>query len=234
MFSIAPAGRDFCVRPTDGALPASVLPDNDARRRPAVCVGDDSEGLKWQLDIDASPMSAIAAGQPASTGFIRASNSAGTTGPRGHHADSSSPQTAAPCSAGNRTVRKRCWRTGSSSGCRRTDRDRKTDVRRGQTIKAGDTLEVKTSRELTPADGQIAICIGPLDLSKQTRAINATTFRAEPAGATLPPGQQEVVVHLIRGDQWIDLAKFTVNVEGPASSDAGTPAKGSKAASPSA
>ena len=96
----------------------------------------------------------------------------------------------------------------------------------GQTIKAGDTLEVKTSRELTPADGQIAICIGPLDLSKQTRAINATTFRAEPAGATLPPGPQEVVVHLIRGDQWIDLAKFTVNVEGPASSDAGTASKG--------
>ena len=51
----ASKGRDFCVRPTDGALPASVLPDNDARRRPAVCVGDDSEGLKWQLDIDASP-----------------------------------------------------------------------------------------------------------------------------------------------------------------------------------
>ena len=36
------------------------------------------------------------------------------------------------------------------------------------------------------------------------------------------------MVHLIRGDQWIDLAKFTVNVEGPASNDAGTPAKGSK------
>ena len=51
----ASKGRDFCVRPTDGALPASVLPDNDARRRPAVCVGDDSEGLKWQLNIDASP-----------------------------------------------------------------------------------------------------------------------------------------------------------------------------------
>ena len=51
----ASKGRDFCVRPTDGALPASVLPDNDARRRPAVCVGDDSEGLKWQLDIGASP-----------------------------------------------------------------------------------------------------------------------------------------------------------------------------------
>ena len=51
----ASKGRDFCVRPTDGGLATGVLPDNDARRRPAVCVGDDSEGLKWQLDIDAGP-----------------------------------------------------------------------------------------------------------------------------------------------------------------------------------
>ena len=99
-----------------------------------------------------------------------------------------------------------------ATNCQRADRHRKAGLR-GQTIKAGDALEVKTSREVTPADGQIAICIGPLDLSKQTRAVSATTFRAEPGGVALPAGQQEVVVHLIRGDQWIDLAKFTVTVE---------------------
>ena len=96
----------------------------------------------------------------------------------------------------------------------------------GQTIKAGDALEVKTSREITPADGQIAICIGPLDLSRQTRAINATTFRAEPGSAALPVGQQDVVVHLIRGDQWTDLARFTVTVEGAAGGDTGATGKG--------
>jgi len=51
----ATRGRDFCVRPTDSGLSASALADNDSRRRPAVCVGDDNEGLKWQLDIDAGP-----------------------------------------------------------------------------------------------------------------------------------------------------------------------------------
>ena len=47
-------GRDFCVRPVDSALAASATSETDARRRPVVCVGDDSDGLKWQIDVDAS------------------------------------------------------------------------------------------------------------------------------------------------------------------------------------
>ena len=86
----------------------------------------------------------------------------------------------------------------------------------GQTLKRTDKLQIRLSRALTPADGQVAICIGPLDLSKQTKAIDATTFSAEPTGTVLPAGQHEVVVHLIRGDEWIDLAKFAVTVEGDA------------------
>ena len=89
----------------------------------------------------------------------------------------------------------------------------------GQTLKRNDKLEVRLSRALIPSDGQVAICIGPLDLSKQTKAIDAITFSAEPTGTVLPAGQHEVVVHLIRGDEWIDLAKFVVTVE----SDAATP-----------
>ena len=86
----------------------------------------------------------------------------------------------------------------------------------GQTLKRNDKLEVRLSRALIASDGQIAICIGPLDLSKQTKAIDATTFSAEPTGTVLPAGQHEVIVHLIRGDVWIDLAKFAVTVEGEA------------------
>ncbi len=84
----------------------------------------------------------------------------------------------------------------------------------GKTLKRNDKLEVRLSRALLPSDGQIAICIGPLDLSKQTKAIDTTTFSAEPNGTGLPTGQHDVVVHLIRGDEWIDLAKFSVTVEG--------------------
>lgn len=47
-------GRDFCVRPADSALAASSTADADARRRAVVCVGDDNDGLKWQIDVDAS------------------------------------------------------------------------------------------------------------------------------------------------------------------------------------
>ena len=90
----------------------------------------------------------------------------------------------------------------------------------GQTLKPNDKLEVRLSRALTPSDGQVAICIGPLDLSKQTKAIDATTFSAEPTGTVLPAGQHDVIVHLIRGDEWIDLAKFTVTVEGDAAASA--------------
>lgn len=83
----------------------------------------------------------------------------------------------------------------------------------GQTLKRNDTLQIRLSRALIPSDGQVAICIGPLDLSKQTKAVDATTFIAEPTGTVLPAGRHEVVVHLIRGDEWIDLARFDVTVE---------------------
>ena len=83
----------------------------------------------------------------------------------------------------------------------------------GQSLKRNHVLEVRLSRAPTPAEGQIAICIGPLDLSKQTKAIDATTFRAELNGAELPVGPHEVIVHLIRGNEWLDIAKFAVTVE---------------------
>ena len=59
----------------------------------------------------------------------------------------------------------------------------------GQTLKRNDKLEVRLSRALIPSDGHVAICIGPLDLSKQTKAIDAITFSAEPTGTVLPAGQ---------------------------------------------
>ncbi len=93
----------------------------------------------------------------------------------------------------------------------------------GQTLKRNHVIEIRLSRAPSPADGQIAICIGPLDLSKQTKAVDATTFRAELNGGDLPLGQHEVMVHLIRGDEWLDLAKFPVTVEGES---AATTAKG--------
>ncbi len=86
----------------------------------------------------------------------------------------------------------------------------------GGSLKRTDAIEVRLSRALVSADGTVAICIGPLDMSQRTRAVNPTTFRAEPNGAELPPGQHDVVVHLIRGNDWIDLAKFTVTIEADA------------------
>jgi hypothetical protein len=97
----------------------------------------------------------------------------------------------------------------------------------GQTIKRTQVLEIRLSRPLTAADGQVAICIGPLDLSKQTKAVDATLFRAEVTSGELPAGKQVVMVHLIRGSEWIDLARFDVTVEGDASSaDKTEPSKG--------
>jgi hypothetical protein len=82
------------------------------------------------------------------------------------------------------------------------------------TLKHGDVLQVKLSRDVTASDGQIAICIGPLDLSQRTKAINARTYQVEPSASELPAAEQEVVVHLIRGSDWIDIGKFTIVVEG--------------------
>lgn len=82
----------------------------------------------------------------------------------------------------------------------------------GQALKRQHIIEVKLSRSLSPEEGQVAICIGPLDLSRQTRAVDATTFRAELKGTQLPVGAHDVTVHLIRGNQWLDLAKFAVTV----------------------
>ena len=90
----------------------------------------------------------------------------------------------------------------------------------GQSLKRNHVIEVRLSRAPTPAEGQIAICIGPLDLSKQTKPIDATNFRAELNGAELPLGQHEVIVHLIRGDEWLDIAKFVVTVEASGESQA--------------
>lgn len=86
----------------------------------------------------------------------------------------------------------------------------------GQTLKRTDAIEVRFSRALTPADGEIAICVGPLDLSKQTKAIDAITYRATPSGAALPAGPHEVSVHLIRGGEWTELATFAVTIEADA------------------
>ena len=83
----------------------------------------------------------------------------------------------------------------------------------GQSLKRNHILEVRLSRAPTPTEGQIAICIGPLDLSKQTKVVDPTNYRAELNGAELPVGQHEVTVHLIRGDEWLDVAKFAVTVE---------------------
>ena len=129
MSSIAPTkGRDFAFadrwRRCQACSPTTMR--GGARRSASATTAKDSSG---NSTLTPAPMSAIAAGQPASTGFIRASNSAGTTGPRGHHADSSSPQTAAPYSAGNRTVQSAAGAPAAAQERRRTDRDRKADVR---------------------------------------------------------------------------------------------------------
>ncbi len=83
----------------------------------------------------------------------------------------------------------------------------------GKVVLKDGVIEVKLSRDVLPGEGQISICIGPLDLSKQTSVVDATTYRAETKGGALPSGEHDVLVHLIRGGQWIDVGSFKITVE---------------------
>jgi hypothetical protein len=47
-------GRDFCVKPADATTSLATLTQNEPRRKNAACVSDNSEGLRWQIDVDAS------------------------------------------------------------------------------------------------------------------------------------------------------------------------------------
>jgi hypothetical protein len=47
-------GRDFCVKPADATTSLTTLTQNEPRRKNAACVSDNSEGLRWQIDVDAS------------------------------------------------------------------------------------------------------------------------------------------------------------------------------------
>lgn len=47
-------GRDYCLRPVDAAGGAASMAEGDPRRRNAVCTSDDADGLRWQLETDAS------------------------------------------------------------------------------------------------------------------------------------------------------------------------------------
>lgn len=91
-------------------------------------------------------------------------------------------------------------------------------------FKSGDAIEVVLSRDVQASEGQVSICVGPLDLSMQTKSVNARTFRVELPSENLPGGQHEVLVHLIRGGQWIDIGKFPITFEGV--SDTSAAAKG--------
>jgi hypothetical protein len=84
-----------------------------------------------------------------------------------------------------------------------------------------DELEIELSRAATLQDGKIAICIGPLDLSAQTIKVSDTKHRAELKGLKLPVGKHDVVVHLIRGNEWLDVARIPIEVSetGSASTD---------------
>ncbi len=47
-------GRDFCVKPLDANTSVATLTQNESRRKSAACVSDNSEGLRWQVDVDAT------------------------------------------------------------------------------------------------------------------------------------------------------------------------------------
>jgi hypothetical protein len=47
-------GRDFCVKPIDANTSVATLTQNESRRKNAACVSDNSEGLRWQIDVDAT------------------------------------------------------------------------------------------------------------------------------------------------------------------------------------
>ncbi len=46
-------GRDHCATATDAVLPVTAIPENDSRRRAVVCSVEASDGLRWQIEVDA-------------------------------------------------------------------------------------------------------------------------------------------------------------------------------------
>jgi hypothetical protein len=46
-------GRDYCATATDAVLPVTAIPEGDPRRRAVVCSVEASDGLRWQIEIDA-------------------------------------------------------------------------------------------------------------------------------------------------------------------------------------
>ena len=46
-------GRDYCATVTDAVLPVTAISEGDSRRRAVVCSVDASDGLRWQVEVDA-------------------------------------------------------------------------------------------------------------------------------------------------------------------------------------
>ena len=49
----ASKGRDYCATATDAVLPVATVPEGDSRRRAVMCSADASDGLRWQIEVDA-------------------------------------------------------------------------------------------------------------------------------------------------------------------------------------
>ena len=46
-------GRDYCATATDAVLSVAAVPEGDSRRRAVACSADVSDGLRWQIEVDA-------------------------------------------------------------------------------------------------------------------------------------------------------------------------------------
>lgn len=77
-----------------------------------------------------------------------------------------------------------------------------------------DPVELVFSREVTESEGRIAVLIGGTDVSDLLEG-SPRGRRYRPRLVPLPSGEQEIVVALVSGPEWRELARLTVRVLTP-------------------
>ncbi|MEX0272252.1 hypothetical protein AB3R30_24330 [Leptolyngbyaceae cyanobacterium UHCC 1019] len=72
-------------------------------------------------------------------------------------------------------------------------------------------LRLKLDRLPTPAEGKLAFFIGRTDVTSQFRSVG-TEFIYQPSLFPLPPGETKVIIYLVKGNEWQEIAQLPLKV----------------------
>jgi hypothetical protein len=72
-------------------------------------------------------------------------------------------------------------------------------------------IRLKLDRLPTPEEGKLAIFIGRTDVTSQFRLVGPE-FVYQPGLFLLPAGESKVIVYLVKGDNWQEVAQFPIKV----------------------